>query len=76
MATQHSNFKGFTGDLVVKNLPANAANAGLVPKPGRSSGGGNGNPFQYSCQGKFHGQRSLVDYSPSSHKELNMTDNT
>ena len=26
--------------------------------------------------GKFHGQRSLVDYSPWGHKELDMTEHT
>ena len=39
-------------DLVVKNLPANAGDlrdAGLIPGLGRSSGGGHGNPPQYSC---------------------------
>jgi len=38
--------------LVVKNPPANAGNIrdmGLIPGLGRSLGGGNGNPFQYSC---------------------------
>ena len=38
--------------LVVKNLPANAGDirdAGSVPGPGRSPGGGNDNPLQYSC---------------------------
>ena len=38
--------------LVVKNLPANAGDireAGLIPRLGRSSGVGNGNPPQYSC---------------------------
>ena len=38
--------------LVVKNPPANAADArdmGLIPGLGRSLGGGNGNPLQYSC---------------------------
>ena len=37
---------------MVKNLPANAGNvreAGSIPELGRSSGGGNGNPLQYSC---------------------------
>ena len=34
--------------LVVKNLPANAGDAGLIPGSGRSPGGGNGNPLQYS----------------------------
>ena len=38
--------------LVVKNLPAimgDARDVGSVPELGRSSGGGHGNPFQYSC---------------------------
>ena len=39
----------FPGGSVVKNLPANAGNEGLIPGSGRSSGEGNGNPFQYSC---------------------------
>ena len=32
---------------MVKNLPANAE-LGAIPGSGRSSGGGNGNPLQYS----------------------------
>ena len=39
---------GFSGDSVVKNLPANVGNtrdAGLTPGSGRSPGGGNGNPL-------------------------------
>ena len=38
--------------LVVKNLPANAGDlreAGLIPGSGRSPGGRNNNPLQYSC---------------------------
>ena len=40
--------------LVVKNPPANAGDVrdmGLIPGLGRSHGGGNGNPLQYSCLG-------------------------
>ena len=39
--------------LVVKNLPTNAGNTrdALIPGSGRSPGGGNDNPFQYSCLG-------------------------
>ena len=40
--------KGFPGALVVKNLLANAGDAGSIPGLGRSPGGGHGNPFQYS----------------------------
>ena len=36
---------------VLKNLPANTGDMGLIPGPGRSSGEGNGNPLQYSCLG-------------------------
>ena len=34
---------------MVKNLPANAGDGGLIPGSGRSPGEGNGNPLQYSC---------------------------
>ena len=40
------------GGSVVKNLPASARDAGdmgSIPGSGRSPGGGNGNPLQYSC---------------------------
>ena len=42
----------FPGGSVIKNLPANAADAkdvGSFPRSGRSPGVGNGNPLQYSC---------------------------
>ena len=34
---------------MVKNPPANAGDTGSISGLGRSSGEGNGNPFQYSC---------------------------
>ena len=40
---------GFPGGSVVKNVPANAGDAGSIPGSGRSPGEGNGNPLQYSC---------------------------
>ena len=40
-----------SGSSVVKNLPANAGDAGSIPGSGRSPGGGNGSPLQYSCLG-------------------------
>ena len=43
-------YKGFPDVTVIKNLPANAGDAGLIPGSGRSSGGGNGNPLQDSCR--------------------------
>ena len=43
---------GFPGSTVVKNPPASAGDVGdvgSIPGSGRSPGGGNGNPLQYSC---------------------------
>ena len=42
---------GFPGGSVVKNLPANAGDAGLIPGSGRFPGEGNGYPLQYFCLG-------------------------
>ena len=36
---------------VVKNPPASAGDTGVIPNPGRSPEGGNGNPLQFSCLG-------------------------
>ena len=56
------------GCSVVKNLSANAEEAGLIPEWGRSPGEGNGNPLQYFLPGKIHGQKSLASYSPCSQR--------
>ena len=46
----HISTRGFPGGSAVKNPPANAGEAGLIPGLGRSPGEGNGNhPLQYSC---------------------------
>ena len=42
---------GFPSGSVVKNLPANAEDEGLIPGSGRAPEKGNGNPLQYSCLG-------------------------
>ena len=45
---------GFPDGSVVQNLPVSAGDtgdSGLIPGSGRSPGGGNGNPLQYSCLG-------------------------
>ena len=63
--------------IVVKNPSANAGDVrdvGSIPGSGRSPGGGNGNPLQYSCLEKFHGQRRLAGYRPWGHKESDMTE--
>ena len=41
--------EGFPGSSVAKNLPASAGEVGSSPDLGRSPGGGNDNPLQYSC---------------------------
>ena len=52
------NLPAFPGGSVVKNLPANAGDAGdtvSIPGLGRASGVGNGNSLQYSClEGAMH----------------------
>ena len=52
---------GFPGGLAVKIPPANAGDAGdegSMPGLGRSPGGGNGNPLQYSCLENSMDQRA------------------
>ena len=41
--------KSLPGVSVVKNLPANAGDMGLILGSGRCPGEGNDNPLQYSC---------------------------
>ena len=54
--------------LVVKNLPGNAGDirdVGSIPGLGRSSGGGHGNPLQYSClENPMDREAWLAGYSP------------
>ena len=42
-------FMGFPGGSVVKDMPANAGDSGLILGSERSPGEGNGNPLQYFC---------------------------
>ena len=44
----------------MKNLPANAGDPGSIPGPGRSPGGGNGNPLQSSWQYNLMDRRSWL----------------
>ena len=67
--------EAFQVAVVVKNLPANVGDIrdmGSVPGLRRSPVGGQGNPVP--LPGEFHGQRSLVGYSPWGCKEFNMTE--
>ena len=52
---------------MVKNLPANAEDVDLIPGSGRSPGGGNGNPLQYSSLENPVVRRA---YSPWGHKRV------
>ena len=67
------------GMLVVKNPPAKAGyagHAGSIPGLGRSPGGGNGNPLQYSCLGNPMGRGAWLGYSPWDHEESDMTEHS
>ena len=71
------SLSAFQVALEVKKLLANIGNRkdmGSIPGLGRSSGGGHGNPIQYSCLENVYGQRSLAGHSPWSCKESDMTE--
>ena len=53
--SKHKNniIKGFPSGSVIKNLPANAGDTGSIPGLGRSPGGGNLSPLQYSYLENF-----------------------
>ena len=72
---QDSRFHSFTSvpALNIVESPCNAGDLGSIPGLRRSSGEGNGNPLQYSCLGKPHGQSSLMGYGPQGHKEFDTT---
>ena len=53
----------FPGGLMVKNLPANSGDLGLIPGSGRSPAEGNGNPLQYPCLGFMGSQKSQTQLS-------------
>ena len=68
-----------------KNLSPNAGDArdvGSIPGSGRSPGGGNGNPLQYSCKensgdgGAWRATVHEVAKSPRGCRELDMTEHT
>ena len=45
---------------MIKNLPFNVGDLGVIPGLGRSPGRGLGNPLQYPCLENPHGQRGLA----------------
>ena len=50
-----------------------SGDTGSIPGLGRSPGGGKWQPTPVFLPGEFHGQRSLVGYSPWGLKESDMT---
>ena len=57
----------------MKNLPANAGDAGSVPGTGRSRGEGNDNSLQYSCLGNPMDRGALWALVHGVKKESDMT---
>ena len=64
--------KGFPG-FVVKNPPANARDAGFIPRSGRSPGEGNDNSLQYPCLGNPMDRRAWWATVHAVARESNMT---
>ena len=75
-----SKTMAFPGGKVVKNLTANAGDAGdigSVPGLERFSGEGNGNPLQYSClENSVDREALLIGYNPWGCKESDITEYT
>ena len=59
---------------MVKNLPASAGDVGLILGSGRSPGGGNGNPLQYSWLENYVDRGAWWTMVHGGHKELDMTE--
>ena len=70
---------GFPGGAVVKNLPANAGDAGdvrSIPGSGRSPGEGRGNPLQYACLGNPMDRSAWRAIILVGHKESDITEHS
>ena len=63
----------FPGGIDGEESACSAGDLGSIPELGRSPGGGHGNSPAF-LPGEFHGQRSLVGYSPWGHKESDTTE--
>ena len=64
----------FPGGSDGKESTCNAGDLGSIPGLGESSGGGYGDPLQYSCLENPQEQRILAGYSPWGHKESDTTE--
>ena len=67
--------RGFPGGSEGKESACNAGDLGSIPELGRCPREGNGS-IPVFLPGKFHGQRSLVGYSPWGRKELEAIEDT
>ena len=63
--------RGFPDGSAVKNLPANAGDAGSIPGLARSPGEGNGNPLHYSCLKNPKNRRA---WWATGHEEMDTTE--
>ena len=67
-------FMDFPGGSTGKESSHSVKDLGLIPGLGRSPGGGDGHPLQYSCLENPREQRSLAGYSQWGRKELDTTE--
>ena len=67
-------FLGFPGGSDCKECTSNVGELASIPGLGRSPGGGDGNPLNYSCIKNPHGQRNLAGYSPWYHSQTQLSD--
>ena len=61
---------------MVKNLPINSGDLGSVPGLGRSHGGGNGYPLQYSCLENSMDRGATWAIVHGGHTELDATEHS
>ena len=59
---------------MVNDLPTNVRNMSASPRSGRSPGGGNGNPLQYSCLENPMARGAWQDTVHGFAKESDMTE--
>ena len=64
----------FPDGSIDKESTCNTGDTGSIPGMGRFTGGGNGNPLQYSCLKNLVDKKSLVGYSLWGHKESDTTE--
>ena len=61
---------------MVKNLPANTGNLGLIPGSGRFFGEGNNNPLQWGIPGEFLGQKDSLEKEITTHSSGEFLENS